>query len=497
MERQSADGREAFGGRAMTRRSLLGRAASLGLAASTMGALEVLARVPPRAAAASGRGLPEIQFAIERYIPPASRVEGVAVRPGPVYTTFATIALARTPTLADQGVLSSALAKVEATYPFSPSGVFTTVSYGIPYFERLPGGMTGPLVAARIPRLTSAPERFALEEAMPGPTDVSPANPSVSKLRFNVPVQIEANDMLLTLRSDSTAVIEDVLAWLCGESEMLGGSAVGASGLGELFEVTSRRLMFNQPGLPRAVADAQQLPYAGTINPASSMWMGFSDAQVGSSGPAAITTFLGDKTMKLTSAKAGDYFARASIVHLSHVIQDLEQFYERPTETFTRRAAEMFTSNPPPSTGNPDQFTNGGGPAFIPNFFVGPTGAEREAAGERTFDGQGHIGHISGLQRSSRARNTKAIHIRADGPGFDALDVPDGSGQPKLQFSIFVPTADFFATMRRNQASLDLAQQYGVRPENLGLERFITATRRQNFLVPARRHRAFPLLELA
>jgi hypothetical protein len=74
--------------------------------------------------------------------------------------------------------------------------------------------------------------------------------------------------------------------------------------------------------------------------------------------------------------------------------------------------------------------------------------------------------------------------------------VPDGSQQPKLQFSIFVPTADFFATMRRNQASLDLAQQYNVPPENLGLERFITATRRQNFLVPPRRHRAFPLLEL-
>jgi hypothetical protein len=30
-----------------------------------------------------------------------------------------------------------------------------------------------------------------------------------------------------------------------------------------------------------------------------------------------------------------------------------------------------------------------------------------------------------------------------------------------------------------------------------GLERFITATRRQNFLVPPRRHRAFPLLELS
>jgi hypothetical protein len=62
---------------------------------------------------------------------------------------------------------------------------------------------------------------------------------------------------------------------------------------------------------------------------------------------------------------------------------------------------------------------------------------------------------------------------------------------------VFVPTADFFTTMRSNQASLDLIAQNQVEPDDNGLERFITATRRQNFLVPPRRHRAFPLVELA
>jgi hypothetical protein len=272
---------------------------------------------------------------------------------------------------------------------------------------------------------------------------------------------------------------------------------VGNSGLGDLFEVTSSRLMFNQQGLPRKIAEEQQLPFAETINPRSSMWMGFSDQQVASSGPAPITTFLGNLSAKLTTARIRNYFDHGSIVHLSHVIQDLEQFYERPKETYTRRVAAMFSSDPVPSPGYPDQFTNGGGPAFLPNLFDGPADAAREASGVGTFDGLPHVGHVSALQRSSRATDEKPIHIRADGPGFDALDVPDGSQQPKLHFSIFVPTADFFATMRRSQASLDLAQQYNVPPQNLGLERFITATRRQNFLVPPRRHRAFPLLELA
>jgi hypothetical protein len=51
--------------------------------------------------------------------------------------------------------------------------------------------------------------------------------------------------------------------------------------------------------------------------------------------------------------------------------------------------------------------------------------------------------------------------------------------------------------MRVSQASLDLAKQYGVESNDQGLESRITATRRQNFLMPRRAHRAFPLLELA
>jgi hypothetical protein len=50
--------------------------------------------------------------------------------------------------------------------------------------------------------------------------------------------------------------------------------------------------------------------------------------------------------------------------------------------------------------------------------------------------------------------------------------------------------------MRTNQASLDLQKQFHVEPSDNGLERFLTATRRQNFLIPPRRHRAFPFAEI-
>ncbi len=484
-------------GHLMTRRTLLHRAAGLGVAASTLGALDLLAYAPARALAGERSALPEIQFEIEKFIAPAFKAEGVRVRFAPVYTMFATFALTRTPAQAGQATLASALARIEASYPFTPSGVFTTVAYGVPYFERLPGGMAGALVAKHMPRLIAEPERYALEEAVPGPTDVSPLNPEIEKSRFNVPVQIESNDMLVSLRSDSTEIVDDVLAWLSGESSTLAGEDVGGSELGGLLTATSRRLMFTQIGLPRKLAEEQGLPYAETINPESPMWMGFSSQQVGTAGKPPITTFAGNASAKLTTARAHDYFDHGSIVHLSHVIQDLEQFYQAPAEAYERRVAAMFSARPLPSTGNANQFANGGGPAFLPNRFVAPEMAEYEAKEPAQFDGERHIGHTTGVQRSSRAADGSPMHIRADGPGFDTLDVPDGSAQPKLQFSIYVPTADFFATMRRSQASLDLAQKYDVPAANLGLERFLTATRRQNFLVPPRRHRAFPLVELA
>ena len=56
-------------------------------------------------------------------------------------------------------------------------------------------------------------------------------------------------------------------------------------------------------------------------------------------------------------------------------------------------------------------------------------------------------------------------------------------GSAKLQFTIFVPTAEFFRTLRTSQASLDPQEGYGVAVEDNGLERFLTATRQQNFLV--------------
>jgi hypothetical protein len=495
-----------------SRRAVLKGAGGLAMALGTLRLAGERSTLPERLASVPStaglpglggghRGRPDIQFDIGAVIGKARTFNDgagdVLAQLPPVHTVFTTAKLNRTPRPADQRMLREALATIEGAYRFAADGILIFISYGLPYFDRLPAG----LVAGHMPRLVTDNTRFALEEAVPSPTDVSPQNPGVTKQTFNIPVHIEQNDILITIRSDNASHIHNVLSWL-GGSDSLRGLPIRSPALFEgLATVTSSRAQFTQIGLPAAVASNAGLAYAHEINTNSPMWMGFLDQQVDGSGPASICTFAGNDSARLTSARPGDYFDNGSIQHLSHVIEDLAQFYAGPSgtkqgETYLERVQYMFRSNPPPSAGRGDQFANGGGPAFLDNAFQGTGDAAANAQGASTFNGKKRMGHLCGLQRSSRAADGTAMHIRMDGPGFDSMDVPGGASQPKLQFTIFVPTAEFFRGMRVNQASLDLVGKYGVKPAANGIERFITATRRQNFLAPPRRHRAFPLVEL-
>ena len=477
----------------LSRRRVL-KLGAIGMAASSLGIVDALAARPVRQARAAPNSLPAIQFDVADYVSPAESIDGTLFQFPPVFTLFVTTALTRTPTAADQQMLQDALATIEEYYAFSPSGLFLSVGYGIPYFNRLPGGMTGELVGQHLPRLILDRRRYALEEAVPAPTDVTPDNPEVSKSTFNLPVAIESNDLLLTLHSDLRENLTDTVAWLLGSNE-LHGASVPSPAFAELNVVTSTRLAFVQRGLPRRLADSEGLSYAARIHPDSPMWMSFASQQADSHGPAAITTFQGNASAQFTDAVAGDYFADGAVQHLSHAILDLEQWYA-DAEPYIERVQHMFRSNPPPATGNLDQLTDGGGPAFLPNLFQGRDDARQNAAGVNTYAGQQRLGHTSALQRASRAADGTPIHVRIDGPGFDSIDVPDGTSQPKLHFSMFVPSAEVFERMRRYQAATDLAEANGVPTTARGIERFTTTTRRQNFLVPSRQHRAFPLLEL-
>jgi hypothetical protein len=535
---------EELKGIAMSRRSALKKGAATAFLLSQAALFEQLALAPVRSASAATT-FSDIQFDLGAFVRPAQIFNdgagNVRAQFGVTYAQFLPVRLNRTPTKADQATLANALNTIEASYPASPSGMLIgSVSYGLPYFNRLPQA----LVRANMPHLAGNPSRFVLEEAFPMPTDVvggfvggpNALIPGVTKDRFNVNVMIESNDMLFQFRSDSTVNLAAVILWLQGSNNM-NGVYVPSPNFNGLFNLQPTRLQFVQPGLPHTMAVNYGFEFASRINPDSSMVMGFVDQQADSSGPPAICTFVGNSSAKLTDAQPGSYFDNGSIAHFSHLIDDLYQFYSTPNqdsnrpngEPFTERCQYMFRSNQLgtphgiPAEGNADQFAGGGGPAFINNVFQGTNAVvqgAQDSAGtfapgnqtlNATFTGTGRVGHEAALQRVSRAADGTPLHIRNDGPGLDTMDVPAfrtfpgpnganvpaGSYQFKLQFLMFVPTADLFARMRTSAAAQDLQHQFlADQDDDNGLERFITATRRQNFLVPPRRHRAFPLLEL-
>jgi hypothetical protein len=539
---------EDFLRRSISRRTAM-KASAATFLMSQMALFQELALVPNRAALAATT-FSDVQFDLGAFINgPVSLSDGadtITAQFGPVFNLFIPATLNRNPSKADQTVFANALNTIEANFSASPSGLLIgSVSYGVPYFNRF----SSALVGSKIPRLSFDNTRFALEEAVASPTDVVQGKvggpnapvPNVTKQRFNVNVVIEANEVLFQFKSDSVDNLTSVAAWLQG-SNKLNGNAVASPDFDGLFDFEDARLQFTQIGLPRKVANAAAsknaalYEYNGRINPDSPMFMGFLDQQTNAAAAPQVVTFVGSSKGVFTNAKAGDYFDNGSIIHFSHNIEDLFQFYETPAqdpgghgEPYTERFQYMFRSNQLGTTdglrtdGNTDQFTNGGGPAYIENVFQGTDAAlrgARDSAGtfgpnnatlDATFQGQHRIGHEAALQRSSRAADGTPLHIRNDGPGFDGMDVPAfqdfpgtsgansfpaGTFQPKLQFAVFVPTAEFFRAMRANAAAQDLQVQFNVDGDDNGLERFITATRRQNFLTPPRRHRAFPLVEL-
>ena len=189
-------------------------------------------------------------------------------------------------------------------------------------------------------------------------------------------------------------------------------------------------------------------------------------------------------------------------MHLSHLNEDLERWWrETPF-------GDQLRSMTRPGLGVPDKtYTIAEDVSRVER----PADLRSDLA---RFGGVGHSGALQTVTRLTadtqdaygvvRPRGTPLVQ-RAD---FNTLDNPfaqsavagEVAGTPRagLHFVAFAPTSDLFNRARRAMdGKLGDGSSLALDPRSpaQGLNAFIQATHRQNFVVPPRAHRAFPLAD--
>jgi hypothetical protein len=326
-------------------------------------------------------------------------------------------------------------------------------------------------------------------------------------------VLLEDNHVAFKIRSDKSAIVQSA------ETQLFADPSSPAY-VGDLLQLTSKRIGFAgrgfgttsapTPSVAKTLALAAGVPGAESIPDRAQLTMGFTSTQPAALGPDNIPSF---ETLKgVTDQFPSGYFAHGCAMHLSHLYLDLGSWYgssdnRRPYDERVRR---MFS----PATPVPAE-----GTVTLPN------GATEVATRTRVeSDAALHnAGHNSLLQMATRLpgdvvdnygrprKQGTAVPARED---FNTLDDPftwylDANGniqQPKanksgLHFAVFVPSSSRFHAARNAMDGIlpdgtNLQTKYGLDPKQAGINSFMRASHRQNYLVPPRSHRSFPLAEL-
>jgi hypothetical protein len=453
----------------LTRRQLVAGAAGAALGAAGIYELaDQLSGSPARTAAVPLGPRPVEQHVLDGI--PVVEQDGVQVIVPPRHHLVVTATVKPGTDLAKaQPELEQALLELESRYEQTPAGLGLTVAWGLPYFDRY--------VAAAAQKHMPFDRRAQKPALLP--TRTFPSDPHDTRL--------EENDVALLIRSDRLEHIEDARKTLLDD-------------LG-VFEPVSLRRGFVGGNLPRKLAIAAGVPGAYLIPHDSELFLGFTSTQKAGLGPRRIANF---ETLGLADLRGG-YFRGGTHMHLSHIFEDLEAWYLN--FEFQERVDTAFRP----------------GLKVRQNAQVVPQGPKQVSSAqevERDFQSAGRFGHSASIQTSSRLLQDTtgedgtlyvkgtAIPQRAD---FNTLDNPFAwSADPKrdgvvagaaagVHFVVFNPSSDDF---HRNRLAMD-----GVLPDGTklqlqpqargqGFNSVLRTTHRQNFLVPPRAHRSFPLAEL-
>ncbi|MGZ4394310.1 MAG: DUF7405 family protein [Gaiellaceae bacterium] len=462
-----------------TRRDFLARSAAAVLAAGGLYELVDGLAAPARAAAATAALPPEQHLLVDV---PVITDNGVQVLVPPLHHQLVTAKLrvgrTKAALLDGKRELEQALKTLDRSFAPTPAGLGLVVAWGLPYFRRY--------VAA--PWASYAPRDLRANGPALLDAILFPSDPTYALL--------EQNDVVVHLRSDSLAHIAQ-------------GARAIFDRLDGMFKVTSIRKGFVGGGfggkrsLPKQMALKAGIPGALRIPDNAQLFLGFTSTQQSALGPDAIANL--ETLPGLTDQWPDGYFRNGTTMHVSHLYLDLEQWY-REFDFDERTWAAFRPGLSVPTTTR-----------TLPEGLAEVTGVADVLADFRT---NGLSGHSSTLQPATRLpedtmgnygtaypRGTPVIQR----PDFNTLDSPFAwtsnpfrdrwSSHPSagLHFIGFAPTSD---TFHRARLAMDGHYADGTvlsddpRSARHGFNAVLQTTHRQNFLVPPRRHRSFPLAEL-
>jgi hypothetical protein len=457
----------------LTRRQALASAAGAALGAAGIYELvdQLSGGTPARAVAADAK-VPAEQHLLDGVR--VARSDGVAVLVPPLHHELVTARLTadRSDVRDAQKELATLLAGLDRDYAPTPGGLGVTVAWGRPYFDRLVPD------AAR--RLLPHDRRANVSVLID--TQRFPSDPPQTRL--------EANEVAFLLRSDVRDHILDAEKRL-HDSKLVQFTSIRRGFAGGGFD--------GGQSLPKQMALAAGIPGADLIPDTSELFLGFTSTQKAGMGPGPIANH---ETLGYVDFRGSDYFHQGTHMHLSHIREDVEAWYIN--FEFDERVATAFRPN---LAVKQDTQT-------VPQ---GPNAVSSLARVRNDYKTTGRIGHSAAIQTTSRLLQDTigtdgvaypkgaAIPVRAD---FNTLDNPfhwsehaDEVGAVPaagVHFVVFNPTGDDF---RRNRLAMDGHLPDGTIPfapraREQGFNSVLSTTHRQNFLVPPRRHRSFPLAEL-
>jgi hypothetical protein len=456
-----------------TRRRFLGGAAAAAIGGAGIYELVDQLSPAPSRPTASPANLPPEQHVFDLT---SVQSEGVEVMVPPLHSEVVTATLAVDDLLGAQHDLEAVLQKLDAEYALDPAGLGVTIAWGLPYFLR------------HVPQQAQSHLPFdrRADKSVLLPGRRFPSDPASMLL--------ESNDVAVLLRSDRREHIDAAHKALFADLK--------------LFTVTSIRRGFAGGGfagkqsLPKKMAMAAGIPGADLIPDTSELFLGFTSTQKAGLGPRLIANH---ETLGFVDVRGG-YFHGGTHMHLSHITEDLEAWYLN--FDFDERVLTAFQ----PGLANVKQ-----GAQTVPQ---GPKDVSTTAELSRKFKETGRFGHSASIQSTSRLLadvvgpdgtvypKGTAIPQRAD---FNTLDNPFVfSSEPArdklttdpiagVHFVVFNPSGDDFD---RNRLAMDgvlpdgTKLEVSARSRAQGFNSVLTTTHRQNFLVPPRRHRSFPLAEL-